>query len=84
MPLTTPLPPTVAVATLAPLNKIYTSEPDEATEVPVTLTIEPAGPEVGERVRVAAETGASGKAAISKARVENTPNTRSKNLCFII
>ncbi len=48
------------------------------------FTIEPAGPELGERVRVAAETGASGKAAISKARVENTPNTRSKNLCFII
>ena len=63
---------------------MYTSEPDVATEVPVTLTSEPAGPEVGERVRVAAETGASGKAAINKARVENTPNTRSKNLCFII
>ncbi|AOV98969.1 hypothetical protein DEHALATV1_0249 [Dehalococcoides mccartyi] len=57
----------------------------DAVEVPLIVTVEPAGPELGDKIMLAAaETGASGKAAISKARVENTPNTRSKNLCFII
>ncbi|PKH46375.1 hypothetical protein CVH13_01127, partial [Dehalococcoides mccartyi] len=80
------LPPlTVAVVIWVPPNNIQAVVPFVAVVAMLKFTRLPAGPEFGYKVMLAAaETGESGKATISKAKVENTPNTRSKNLCFII
>jgi hypothetical protein len=79
------LPPfTVALVSCTPLNNIH-AVPLVRSVAMLKFTRLPAGPEFGYKVMLAAaETGESGKATISKAKVENTPNTRSKNLCFII